>query len=231
MGIKTTLLSYAEPLFPLIKRVQAFGRPKIFGIGANKTGTTSLKYAMKELGFTVGTQRTSENLVDDWARRDFKRLIKYCRTAQFFQDVPFSLNYTFVILDHTFQNSKFILTVRDSPDQWYDSVIRFQSKRYGKNGRIPTKEDLMEATYIYKGRPWHVNRLVNITPEDDPYNKEILIKRYVTHNEQVKQYFRHRPDDLLVLNVANENAYARLCEFLKVKQKRDTFPWKNRTSD
>lgn len=225
------MLPYASPFFPTIKRVKAFGKPKIFGIGANKTGTTSLKHAMKELGFTVGNQTTAENLVDDWANRDFRRLIKYCRTAQFFQDVPFSLNYTYVVLDHAFQNSKFILTVRDSPDQWYQSLIRFHGKMWGKDGRVPTKEDLMEGFYLYKGRPWHVNRLINITPEDDLYNKEILIKRYINHNEEVKQYFKHRPDDLLVLNVANENAYAKLCEFLNVKQKRDTFPWKNKTSD
>lgn len=231
MGFKDVLLPVASPFFPFIKRVKAFGKPKIFGIGANKTGTTSLKYAMKELGFTVGTQRTGENLVDDWAKRDFKRLIKYCRTAQFFQDAPFSYNFTYIVLDHAFKGSKFILTVRDSPEQWYDSVIRFQSKKYGKDGRIPTKEDLMEATYIYKGRPWHVNRLVSNTPENDPYNKEILIKRYVNHNEEVKRYFRHRPDDLLVLNVADDHAYTDLCKFLNVEKKRDTFPWKNRTPD
>lgn len=186
---------------------------------------------MKELGFTVGNQRTAEKLVDDWAKRDFSRLIKYCRTAQFFQDAPFSYDFTYIALDQAFKDSKFILTVRDTPEQWYESVIRFQTKRYGKNGKIPTKEDLMEATYIYKGRPWHINRLVSNTPEDDPYNKEILMKRYVTHNEEVKKYFRNRPDDLLVLNVADENAYHDLCEFLNIEKKRDTFPWKNRTSD
>lgn len=229
MGIKDALIPFAKPFFPFLKRLKAFGKPKVFGIGLNKTGTTSLKHAVKELGFTVGDQTTAEKLVDDWAKRDFKRLINYCRSAQFFQDVPFSYDFTYIALDHAFEGSKFILTVRDSPQQWYESLVNFHSKKWGENGKPPTKRQLMEATYIYKGRPWHVNRLVNNTPEDDPYNKELLIKRYVTHNEEAKKYFRHRPDDLLVLNVAEKNAYDDLCEFLDVKKVRDEFPWKNKT--
>lgn len=229
LEIKKTMQPVLHHLSPVIKRVRSFGKPKIFGIGANKTGTTSLKAAMQELGFTVGNQRTGEQLVDDWAKRDFRRIIKYCRTARFFQDAPFSYDFTYIAIDNAFRGSKFILTIRNSPEQWYESVIRFQSKLYGKDGRIPTKEDLMEVVYIYKGRPWHINRLVNNTPEDDPYNKELWIKRYVTHNEEVKKYFRHRPDDLLVLNVAEENAFADLCQFLGVKKKKEPFPWRNRT--
>lgn len=207
------------------------GKPKIFCVGANKTGTTSLKYAMKELGYVVGLQRTAENLIDDWAKRDFRRMIKYCKSAEFFQDIPFSLDFTYVIMDHVFEDSKFILTVRDSPEQWYNSLVRFHSKKWGKNGEPPTKKQLQDGFYIYKGRPWHVNRLTKTTPEDDPYNKEILIRRYMNHNESIKSYFRHRPDDLLILNVADENAYTDLCNFLGVKEVRDSFPWENRTSE
>lgn len=116
------------------------GKIKIFCIGAPKTGTTSLKYAMKELGFVVGDQRTAEKMVDEWARRDFKKIIKYCRTAEFFQDAPFSFDYTYVVLDQVFKNCKFILTIRDSPEQWYNSLVSFQAKKWGKDGKVPTKK-------------------------------------------------------------------------------------------
>lgn len=232
MGLKKKVQPILHHLSPVVKRVRSFGRPKIFGIGANKTGTTSLKIAMKELGFTVGNQRSAENLIDDWARRDFTRIIRYCKTAEFFQDVPFSLDFTYVVLDHTFKGSKFILTIRDSPDQWYHSLVRFHSRMWGKNdGNPPTKQELQEGFYIYKGRPWHMNRLIRDTPETDLYNKDALIKAYTDRNETIKKYFRHRPEDLLVLNVAEENAYADLCQFLGIKKKRDTFPWRNKTSD
>ena len=216
----------------LAKRVvRSFGKPKIFGIGKNKTGTTSLAAAMRELGFSVGNQRDAELLMHDWAKRDFKQIIRYCRTAEFFQDVPFSYPYTFIAMDQAFKGSRFILTVRDTPEQWYNSLVRFHSKIYGKAGRVPTKEDLQQATYIYKGRPWEMRILRGITPDDDPYNKEILISEYERHNETVIDYFRHRPDDLLVLNVAEEGAFQKLAGFLGKKSNRTEFPWRNRTDD
>ncbi|MCC5941638.1 MAG: hypothetical protein JJU37_08865 [Balneolaceae bacterium] len=209
--------------------IKSIGKQKFFGIGLNKTGTTSLKTAMKEFGYVVGHQRTAEEYVEDWAKRDFKRIVNYCKTAEFFQDVPFSKPFTYVVLDHAYPGSKFILTVRDSPEQWYESLTKFHASLWGKNGRIPTKEDLQHATYRFKGSPWIGNRLSYNTPEDDPYNKEILIDLYNTYNRQVTEYFRHRPDDLLILNVAEDGAYKNLCEFLNRKPVRDEFPWKNRT--
>ena len=108
-------------LFPAKKK-------KIFVIGSNKTGTTSLGAALKNLGFRLGSQLEAELLLDDWAQRNFRRLIKYCRSAEAFQDIPFSLDYTFQAMDAAFPNSKFILSVRDSADQWYQSLTRFHEK-------------------------------------------------------------------------------------------------------
>jgi hypothetical protein len=209
--------------------IKVYGKPKVFGVGNNKTGTTSLKKAMEDLGYVVGRQRTAENLMKQWSKRDFKKLIKYCHTAQFFQDLPFSKPYTFIVLDHEFPGSKFILTVRDSPEQWYNSITKFHAKKWGANNRIPTKEDLQNATYIYKGAPWDFNRWEYITSENDPYNKEELIKSYITYNESVIEYFRHRPKDLLILNVADKNAFKKLCNFLGKPHTSEDFPWENKT--
>jgi len=73
--------------------------------------------------------------------------------------------------------------------------------------------------------------LRGITPDNDPYNKEILIGDYERHNETVIDYFRHRPVDLLVLNVAEEGAFQKLAGFLGKKSNRTEFPWRNRTND
>ena len=99
----------------------AVGKPKVFCIGLNKTGTTSLKKESGLQGYTVGNQRQAELLFDDWVKRDFKRIIRYCHTAEFFQDAPFSYPYTFIALDQAFPGSKFILTLRDNADEWYYS--------------------------------------------------------------------------------------------------------------
>ena len=226
-------------MIPLSKRIQ-FNQalweiqhgnsPKVFGIGNNKTGTTSLEFAMKGLNYKIGNQRKAEILHQYcWAKRNFEPIIKYCRSAEFFQDVPFSQPFTFIALDQAFPDSKFILTIRDNPEQWYDSMTKFHGKEWGKNGRIPTKEDLQKATYLYKGSPWDFNRFTYTTPEDNPYQKDILIQAYIDHNSSVVEYFRHRPDDLLILNVGEKEAYRRLCEFLNKPVSQVEFPWKNKT--
>jgi hypothetical protein len=210
--------------------LRSMGKQKVFCVGRNKTGTTSMAKAFKELGLVVGEQRPAERLLHDWARRDFRRLFWYCHTAQAFQDVPFSLPFTFQALDQRFPESKFILTVRDNPEQWYNSLTRFHATLFG-NGHIPTLDDLKAAGYIYLGFVYEANRLLHDTPADDPYNKDILITDYNAHNNAVQEYFRHRPDDLLVLNVAAPDAYERLCKFLKKPYTGGEFPWENKTTD
>ena len=209
--------------------LRVYNKSKIFGIGANKTGTTSLEAAMKNLGFITGNQRKAENLINQWAERNFDEIIKYCHSAQFFQDVPFSLPFTYIVLDNHFPNSKFILTVRDNSDQWYNSITKFHAKLWGENGRIPTEKDLKNANYIYKGRPWHTNRLLFNTPKEEPYKKDLLINYYEQHNNSVKEYFRYRQEDLLILNVGEVDAHKKLCDFLKLHTTMNSFPWENKT--
>ncbi|MCX6032765.1 MAG: hypothetical protein NT169_26210 [Chloroflexi bacterium] len=210
--------------------LRSMGKQKVFCIGKNKTGTTSMARAFSELGLVVGAQSLAERLLHDWARRDFRRLFLYCHTAQAFQDVPFSLPYTFQALDQRFPGSKFILTMRDSPEQWYNSLTRFHAALFG-HGRIPTAEDLKAARYVYPGFMYEANRLLYSTPEDDLYNRDALIAGYNAHNNAVLAYFRHRPEDLLVLNVAEPGAYDKLCRFLERPCVGKDFPWENRTAN
>ena len=134
--------------------------PKIFCIGCNKTGTTSLKVALKELGYRIGDQTKAELLIDNYINRDFKSIAAYCKTADAFQDVPFSFKHTYLAMDVLIPGSKFILTVRDDERQWYESVIRFQTKMYGKNGQVPTYKELRNANYRENGYVWKVRRFL-----------------------------------------------------------------------
>ena len=208
---------------------RAIGKQKIFCIGLNKTGTTSLKVEMQKLKITVGNQRAFERLFDDWVQRDFRRIIKKCRNAQFFQDAPFSFPYTYVAMDIAFPGSKFILTLRKNAEEWYDSLIRFHSKLWGNGNLPPTADDLKKANYIYKGFPFHSKMHLHNVSENDPYNKDSLIDYYVTHNKNVKDYFRHRSNDLLIINLKEKDSYVRFCKFLDIEQTKEHFPWENKT--
>lgn len=203
-------------------------KSKIFCIGQNKTGTTSLQKFFQDHGFKVGDQPTAELLIDDYIARNWKPILKYCETAEVFQDIPFSNDYLYVILDHHFPNAKFILTERDSPEQWYNSITKFHSKLFGKNGNIPTKKDLQDGTYRYKGFIWKSFKEKYGEIEGDIYNKENLIKLYLERNTQIKHYFKNKAN-FLALNLSQADAVQKLADFVGVTPKYQTMPWENKT--
>ena len=214
-----------------IANVKKRNNPKIFCIGSGKTGTTSLEKAFKELGVIVGNQREAELLVKDCFKKNYQPLLAYCKTAEAFQDVPFSFLDTYKILDQHFPNSKFILTIRDSSEQWYQSLTKFHAKRFG-NGKIPTWEILKKTNYVYKG--WaYINRInaYRLTEKDDPYDKTILTTHYEDRNQEIIDYFKDRPNDLLVINLSEPNTYQKFCQFINVKSDKETFPWENKTTE
>ena len=61
------------------------------------------------------------------------------KTAQFFQDAPFS--YLYIFMDGALPNRKFILTVPDKEEEGYNSLIRFHGKLLGNGNIPPTVED------------------------------------------------------------------------------------------
>lgn len=204
-------------------------KPKVFCIGLNKTGTTTLEKVLKGFGYKLGNQVKGEYLLDAWIERDFNQITKFCKTAEAFQDIPFSLPYTYQFLDAHFRDSKFILSVRDSSEQWYDSITKFHSKLWANNERIPNANDLKQAKYRYKGFAYKFNQAVFHTPEDNPYDKQILMDFYNTYNTQVIDYFRTHPERLLIINVSKSSDYAKLCSFLNQPINAQDFPWENKT--
>ena len=203
--------------------------PKVFCIGRNKTGTTSLSKALEDLGYIVGNQAKAELLIQEYAKREFGPIINYCKKAQAFQDVPFSLPYLYIVLDNAFPDSKFILSIRKNEAEWYQSVITFHKNRYGINRR-PQKGDLLSYPYRYTGFIWEVNRIVYGTPENDPYNERIIKDHYLRHNEDVINYFKFR-DNLHITNLSERGSYQKFCQFLGRKPVYDDFPWLKKSSE
>jgi hypothetical protein len=167
----------------------------------------------------------------DIIAKDYKPLVDYCQTAQVFQDVPFSQNQVYKVLDQHFPNSKFILTVRDSADQWYNSLTTFHAKIFG-NGEVPSWEVLRNTRYVYRGWAYENRKeIFGLTEENNPYDKEILTNHYENRNNEILKYFKDRPNDLLVINLSEPNAYQKFCNFIGVQSDKDEFPWENKTSE
>lgn len=211
--------------------IQVYNKQKVFGIGANKTGTTSLKTAMKDLGYVIGSQKKAENFLYDWGKRDFHRIIKFCYSAQFFQDIPFSLPFTYTVLDQKFPGSKFILTVRNNSDEWYDSLVKYHSLKWGSDNDVPDMKKLKSSSYRSQGWAWDALDIVCNVSEQDPYNKNHLISYYENHNRAVQEYFRYRPQDLLILNPSETDAMKKLYDFLGLDFHGKAFPRVNVTKE
>lgn len=201
---------------------------KIFCIGRNKTGTTSMENVLNSFGYVTGNQTEAELFLEDWSRRDFSSIIEFCEHADAFQDIPFSLPYTYQALDAAFPGSKFILTVRDSAEQWYESLTRFHTKRVGK-GRLATPGDFKKDPYCYKGFLWRAQELIYGATEATFHEKEMYMLNYNEHNKQVREYFKYRARQLLVLNLSDPQAMKILCDFLGHPWQGEHMPHRNKS--
>ncbi len=207
------------------------GYDKIFCIGQNKTGTTSLEKLLSLFGFKIGNQSVGEILSLDWLiNKEPQRVIKYCHTADVFQDVPFSYPGLYRELDKAFPNSKFILTVRESPDEWFESLVRFHTKVFSSDAsRPPNEDDLKNATYCYKGYAFEVLALLYGYPKIALYDESAYKNHYMRDNDEKRTYFRDRPDNFIEINLAVKEDFQRLCKFLSVETTIKDFPWLNRS--
>jgi hypothetical protein len=204
---------------------------KIFCIGFGKTGTTSITKLLTKFGFTIGNQAVGEILGEDWSvHKRVERIIGFCYTADAFQDAPFGYPGLYRELDKAFPGSKFILTLRDSPEQWLDSVVRFQTKMFSSDKtRPPNEEDKRNALYRYKGYLLQNSRNNWDYPNVPLFDEKSYKKRYSDHINDVRDYFKDRADDFIEINVSRKEDFKRLCEFLKIKTSIEDFPWENKT--
>ncbi|GAB5538580.1 MAG: hypothetical protein Salg2KO_06830 [Salibacteraceae bacterium] len=200
---------------------------KIFCIGFNKTGTSSLAKLFEGLGYKVAQQYPGELLARNCSKGDYQPLFDFVRQeGQFFQDVPFSMMGVFIPLAEEFPDSKFILSIRDDASVWYTSLVEYHSALFGA-GSVPTSEDLKSATYGHKGWLYELMKLLFDTPDHDLYNREILTGKYNQHIDEVKSYFDHQPERLLVINLKSEDAPDRISDFLGLEKRIKGIPHAN----
>lgn len=190
------------------------GSPKVFVVGRNKTGTTTLKAVLTNMGFRIGNQAEAEILYHrHYFAGDFGPIIAYCRSAEAFQDVPFSARGVVPVLDEAFPGSRFILTVRASSDEWYESLTRFHASLFGTDGSPPTGAQLRVASYRIPGFMANLMRYYG-TSDENPYDRRALIDDYEAHNASVRDYFRSDPERLLEVNVMDPDSLQRIEYFL-----------------
>ncbi len=174
--------------------------PKVFCIGFHKTGTTSLKMALMQLGYRVkgpiGRRESDVGAVVETRAREV--VPKF----DAFQDNPWPIIYRF--LDKEYPGSKFVLSLRPT-EKWMASVLDHFS------GRAP------------KMREW----IYGPGKGDPAGNEQTYIERYERHNREVLEYFKDRPDDLITFEISAGDGWEKLCAFLGHPVPQVPFPWAN----
>lgn len=202
----TRILSYLPPWIDPVLPPDLDGRPKIFGIGFHKTGTTSLGRALRALGYRVHKGFTfnlpgkriviPEPVTLDKIRDVAFPMIRYYSA---FEDNPWPLLFREV--DAAYPGSRFILTCRD-PERWFRSIARFHKDR------LSPMHDL-----IYGERHFRIAD-----------NKQRALDRFNRHNEEVRAHFKHRPDDLFDWDLESDPSWDKLCAYLYLPVPKRAFP-------
>jgi len=196
---------------------------QIIGAGFGRTGTTSIKKALEDLGFgpCYHMQEVIKNPahVSFWrsarsrSREDWLRVFAPYRSSL---DYPVCLVYRELM--EIYPDAKVLLTVRD-PEKWYESTLK---TIYRVSNLIPAWQRYML---------WPVARFYDMANlviwngvfEGRFEERDFAIRKYHEHIEQVKAAVP--PEKLLVFDV--QQGWEPLCTFLDVPVPDRPFPHLN----
>lgn len=187
---------------------------KLFCIGLNKTGTTSLEHAWKILGYDnicSPALITAQSVVTAGFRKDYRLIFDLVDHYDAFKDRPFNTEKLYKIIDKHIPDSKFILTVRD-PEHWWNSVNKWLSYNHPYH---PTENERKYKIEIYK-RHFNASQL----------NKTEFLDYYVEYNTEVINWFKGRTN-FIIMDICNGDGWDILCPFLDKKIPSMDFPKTN----
>jgi uncharacterized membrane protein YkvA (DUF1232 family) len=185
------------------------GGPKVFGIGFQKTATSSLDAAFRILGYDTDNgvfinvaDKTQSLWIEPPLTADnvLAAVLPIAERREAFSDNPWPL--LFRELDARFPGSKFLLTVRQ-PQAWIGSMVRHFDDR---------PSDMLQWIY---GVPCVAG------------NEPRCLEIYEAHNSAVRAHFASRPGDLLEIDVLNSPDWTAPCAFLSKPIPDAPFPHEN----
>jgi len=165
-------------------------------VGANKTGTTSLRIALNIVydhlhpANPKKTQQARGGLKGLYKRQDYEKLLMIASNYSVLKDHPWNLGDIYKRVAEKFPTCKVFLTERD-PDSWYHSLQKFTNALYFReNKRAKKREKLDFATFkIHRYR-----MLAERYGVRDFDNIDEVKQAYVTRNEEIKAYFEGNPN-------------------------------------
>ncbi|WNO54745.1 sulfotransferase family protein [Stakelama saccharophila] len=186
-----------------IRRCYSFAmKAKVFGIGLNKTGTTTLGQCLAQLGYRHMGYRPDllRALYDGRTAEIFAEIDRY----DSFEDWPYPLMYRELAV--RYPDAKFILTVRRDPDVWLKSLRR----------------------HSLRSRPFrHARKIAygyNYPHSAPDAHRDI----YCRHNREVCEYLGDR---VRVLCWERGDGWPELCGYLGCDMPDELFPHANAAAE
>ena len=175
-------------------------RKKVFGIGFNKTGTSTLGACLQRLGYNHVSH--SSAMLGAFQDGDFDRVIAETRKYDSFEDWPWPLMFRQYYAEYG-DDACYILTVRSSPASWVDSLKKHSLTT---NPERPMRAAILGYKYPHGYEQEH-------------------IRLYEEHNRTVRAYFAARPKaPFIELCWERGDGWAELCAFLGVNVPDAPFP-------
>lgn len=163
---------------------------------------------MKKI-FGLGLSRTGTTTLNETLIRMGYNTIHYPSQDQLFSDnnngaTDIPVIPVYPTLDAMFKGSKFILTIRDK-EKWMNSMHPYLERKRNWN-QSTTQVQLRVDVY---GAPF--------------FEKEKYSAAFDNHHNNVIEYFKDRPNDLLILDILGGESPKKLYDFLGHKNPPETF--------
>jgi Sulfotransferase domain len=179
-------------------------RPRIFGIGLNKTGTTSFHDALEALGYRSlhwgGPPIRLE--IEASLEQGAPLLSNLDQALDAFSDIEV-LATNFAMLDEQYPGSRFMLTVRPLED-WLDS----RRRHVENNQRRKARGEYDGNFLVVEEAKWR--------------------RRYERHYGAAREYFEGR-DDFVEADITAGVGWIPFCELLGIEEPGIPFPHSNKS--
>ena len=178
---------------------------KVFGIGLNKTGTSSLRTALVTLGYNHCTLRGQ--MTHKYFNNSFSQIFKTVEEYDSFEDWPWPLMYKQVFEKYG-ETARYVLTRRRSPEAWVESL---KAHSMGTNPDSNPRKRIFGFDYPHGAEARH-------------------IEYYENHLSEVRQYFADQNATDVMCEVCWEDGagWQELCNFLNEPLSDTPFPHANR---
>ncbi len=180
-------------------------KSKVFGIGLNKTGTTTLGECLKRLGFKHLSCR--RDLLIAFRQNRLAEIFEVIDEHESFEDWPYPLMYRELFYRYG-SSARFILTTRSSPAAWLESL---------KSHSLRTHPDNHCRLLAYG--------------HDYPHGREQEhVEFYNAHNQAVIEFFRQQgaASQLAEMCWEKGHGWKDLCRFLDLEAPAVAFPHANK---